>query len=73
MKRPKILVSAAQHLIDMSHGKLRVRSSIKAIEEEEKELNDNRLNGVGGYTYRKHIEILAEYMLANKRRAEKCT
>lgn len=73
MKRPKLLVSAAQHLIEMNRGKMRVRASIRAIEEEEREFNDFRLNGGGSYTHRKHIELLAEYMLAKRKAEAKCT
>ncbi|AKQ75821.1 hypothetical protein FDH82_gp31 [Roseobacter phage RDJL Phi 2] len=72
MKRPKLLVDAAQRLVAMHNGKMETRS-LAVIRDEEMEFNDCRLTGTGNYTCRRHIELLAEYMVAKRKAETKCT
>ncbi|ADK73437.1 hypothetical protein RDJLphi1_gp36 [Roseobacter phage RDJL Phi 1] len=72
LRRPKILVEAANHMVRMSNGKLKTRS-LAVVEAEEQELNDARLSGVGNYSGRRHIELVAEYITIKRKEQDKCT
>lgn len=72
MMRPKLLWGAASILVDMHNGKMRSRS-LPTVKHDEEEMNRARLAGEGGYTYRKHIELLAEYLVAKRKADAKCT
>lgn len=71
MKRPKLLIAAAQHWASMSKKK-RTRA-LSTIETEEAELNDARLAGDSTYSYHQHIKVLGEYLIAKRKADAKCT
>lgn len=72
MMRPKLLVEAANHMVRMSNGKLKTRA-LAIVQDEEMELNDARLTGVGNYSCRRHVELLAEYLTIKRKEQAKCT
>lgn len=72
MLRPKLLVTAARHMVTMTNGKMKTRA-LHIVEAEELELNDARLTGVGNYSCRRHIELLAEYLTIKRKEQTSCT
>jgi len=71
LTRPKLLGSAANHYADLAKGR-RTRS-LQAVLDEESDLEDMRQRGSGDYRVMRHIEVLGEFVLIQRKERDQCT
>lgn len=69
--RPPLLNSAANHYADLAKGQ-RTRN-LQTVLDEEADLEEMRVRGSGDYRVLRHIEVLGEFILIQRKEQHQCT